>query len=93
MAARRKDDVLSNLAFSFESNRELNTLISEAQRTDEAVKHISQKAAAILASVRECYDYCASDIKDDYLLGERQKVYYPFHPDSLMSNSVQYFPD
>lgn len=83
MSAARIKDIISNLDFAHESNRELSTLISEAQKIDGAVKHVSQKAAAILAALRECFDYCIADIKNDFLAHETRKVYYPFHPDTL----------
>lgn len=83
MPAVRAKDINGNLEFAFDSNRELSTLIADAQRDDSNIKYLSQKSAAILAAVRECFDYCISDIRDDYLPAETQRVYYPFHPDSL----------
>jgi len=83
MTAAREKDIKGNLEFAFDSNRELSTLIADAQRDDKSIKYLSQKAAAILAAVRECFDYCISDIRDDYLPNETQRVYYPFHPDTL----------
>ncbi|WP_036299830.1 hypothetical protein [Methylotenera sp. L2L1] len=83
MPVARVNDIKANLEFAFDSNRELSTLIADAQRDDQSIKYLSQKSAAILAAVRECFDYCISDIRDDYLPSETQRVYYPFHPDTL----------
>jgi hypothetical protein len=83
MASARVNDIAENLDFAMASNREVVGLVSEAQRSDSSVTHMSQKVGATLAAVRECYDYCAADLKEDFLTNKRQNAYYPFHPDSL----------
>lgn len=47
------------------------------------VNFIAQKVGAILQATRECFDYCAADIRDDLIPGEDRTAYYPFHPDTL----------
>jgi hypothetical protein len=84
MASARLKDIAENLDFAMASNREVIGLVAEAQRTDSTVSHISQKAGVTLAAIRECYDYCAADLRDDFLTNKKRIAYYPFHPDSLV---------
>ncbi len=83
MTHKRIPSIKSSLEFAMDSNRELSQLISEAQRLDGTVKHIGHKAGVVLLATRKCFDYCAVDIRDDYLGDKDKTVYYPFHPYSL----------
>ena len=67
MTAERASHIQSNIEFAFSENRALLKLIAEAQKTDGTVNFIAQKAAAILQATRECFDYCAVDIRDDLI--------------------------
>ena len=83
MTHKRITSIKSSLEFAMDSNRELSELISEAQKLDGTVRHIGHKAGSILLATRKCFDYCAADLRDDFLGDGDKPVYYPFHPDSL----------
>lgn len=83
MSAERASHIQRNIDFAFSENRALHALMAEAQKTDGAVNFIAQKAGAILQATRECFDYCAADIRDDLIPGEGRTAYFPFHPDTL----------
>lgn len=82
MTAARIKDIRDNIAYADDAWRELSDLVAEAQRADNQVKHIGQKAGAVLQAARECFDYCAADLRDDFL-AKNVSAYFPFHPDSL----------
>lgn len=83
MSAIRTDSIRSNIDFAFESNKELSQLIASAQKDDGKVKFIGHKAGNILGAVRECFDYCIADIKDDFGGNSSRSWYFPFHPDTM----------
>lgn len=90
MAAKRISDIQSNLSFAKDSWRDVQALIVEAQRVDGQVKHIAQKTGTILQATRECFDYCAKDIVEDFIPGFTGNAYFPFHPDSLSRGKALY---
>lgn len=83
MTPKRMADIKSSLIFGTECWRELQVLIGAAQEKDNEVTHIGHKTGVILQSVRQCFDYCAADIADDFISTYNGNIYYPFHPDSL----------
>ncbi len=83
MNAKRTSEIANSLAFARRSLNDLLHLIVKAQREDSSVEFIGHKTGAILQTVRQCFDYCAADLRDDFLDKPQAKVYYPFHPNSL----------
>lgn len=83
MASKRIPDIKSSLEFANDSWREIQRLISDAQEEDGKVKHIGHKAGVVLQATRQCFDYCAADIAEDFMPSFKGNTYYPFHPDSL----------
>ena len=83
MSAERVSHIQSNIEFAFAENRALHMLISEAQKKDGTVGFMAQKVGGILQATRECFDYCAADIREDFIPGEKRIPYYPFHPETL----------
>ena len=90
MKAKRVPEIESSLAFAKSANAELSGLIADAQKSDGTVDFIGHKVGAILQGARQCYDYCAADLRDDFLGNSALRAYYPFHPDSLAKGKPFY---
>jgi len=62
--SNRLHDIERRLMFAWEQRKALSSLISRAKIEGSDVADVDQIAADVLSAIRECYDYCASDILD-----------------------------
>jgi len=90
VSSSRTTEISTSLKFARTSLNELLDLIADAQVRDASIEFIGHKVGNILQSVRQCYDYCAADLRDDFLNKPKISVYYPFHPDSLSRGKALY---
>ena len=92
----RFDDIKSKFEYAEMLRQELMNLLFNAKRDEVETKPIMHHARTILAESRECFDYCAQDIFEAFILPntkERKilddhknnnlRLYFPFYESQL----------
>jgi len=70
---RRAKDIQEKLTYALEEYKELQKKVSDAQKNDTSIRFIGQKVGSILSACHECFDYCANDIVDTFVIGYTTK--------------------
>ena len=64
----RSHDIKTKLAYTLTKYKEVQAEINIAEDQDTDVPFLGQKAGEIISGCRECLDYCAKDIADNYII-------------------------
>lgn len=88
----RFDDITSKFEYAEMLRQELMNLLFNAKRDEVETKPIMHHARTILAESRECFDYCAQDIFEAFILpntkeqkildnhkNDKLRLYFPFY--------------
>lgn len=103
-APRRKQDVISKLAYATHRHQELMNALFEAKKAAKDPAFLVHTCADILSTSRECLDYLAQDIiechiipvttsqklKRDHASG-KLKVYFPFYESQINKSETPFF--
>lgn len=96
----RVQDIKEKLAYTQTKLAALKEELAAAQKSGTDVNHIGQKVGDILSGSRECFDYCAKDIADQFIATSpntkvaasytsgKAKAYFPFYQTQLTGNSL-----
>ncbi|MCW2246623.1 hypothetical protein M2352_002214 [Azospirillum fermentarium] len=99
---KRADDIKQKLAFSLLKHNNLHSEIDYSQKNDADIAFIGQKVGDILSGCRECFDYCAKDMAETFVLQSanqnmvsryfsgKAKAYFPFFPTQLLNGTLFY---
>ncbi|WP_146208053.1 hypothetical protein [Azospirillum sp. TSH64] len=99
---KRANDIKQKLAFSLIKYKSLCDEMSRSQRHNKDLAFVGQKVGDILSGCRECFDYCAKDLADSFLVqgsdkklviqyaSGKAKAYFPFFETQLLKGALFY---
>ncbi len=100
----RSVQIKDKLDYAEHQRNQLMNSMYEAKKTRIEAKYIVHSAAEILSTSRECYDYCARDIVEHFIVqytsnikilskyrSGRLRVYFPFYTNELKDSDNVFF--